>query len=205
MKETRMSSAYFEVVNRSINPVFPNTNDNDVVIYPTSSNQSIHFGCASGSNSALIVNNSNVQVNTCVLQSAMPVCFVTHSTDFTILTGGTGAASNCVFNSVIVNRATAYNTSTGRFTAPVAGLYRFILRVGCMTLSVEYIIAVIKKNGSIISEGSGGAANTYMSSLCESIVPMAVGDYVSFTVYASANCTAQVLNNRTSFIGHLLC
>lgn len=58
-----MSSAFLEVVNKSVNASFSNCVENDVVLYPTSSNQNIHIGCSSAGNSMIKVTRSNVEVS----------------------------------------------------------------------------------------------------------------------------------------------
>ncbi len=58
-----MSSAYVEVVNSSLNTVFANTIDSDIAIYPSSSNQNIHLGTTTGSNSMFKITTSNVEVS----------------------------------------------------------------------------------------------------------------------------------------------
>ncbi len=54
--------ANIEVVNSTLGTPFTNANDNDVVFYPTDSNQSIHIGCVTSSNSMLKVTKSNVEI-----------------------------------------------------------------------------------------------------------------------------------------------
>lgn len=54
-----------EIVNRSDNPVFQNTRDNDIVVFTDSTDQSIHIGCGSNATapSTIRVTSSNLQVN----------------------------------------------------------------------------------------------------------------------------------------------
>lgn len=57
-------SAYIDVVNTSFSNYFNNTSNNDVVMYPDSSNQSIHFGTRLGTNPSMLkVTSSNVELN----------------------------------------------------------------------------------------------------------------------------------------------
>lgn len=91
-----MSVANIEVVNKTINSVFPNTSENDMAIFPGSSTQNIHLGCATGVNSALIVNSSNVQVPSGIFYSPGSVVQVRHAknaTAFSTTSSATWVAS----------------------------------------------------------------------------------------------------------------
>ena len=52
------------------------------------------------------------------------ISFVAHGSSFQ---GSTNAFYNFLFNSTTINNGNGYNTSNGRFTAPVTGLYHFSL------------------------------------------------------------------------------
>lgn len=53
-----------ELINAALSTPFTNAADNDVALYPASSNQSIHIGCKTGATNAsmLKVTNSNVEI-----------------------------------------------------------------------------------------------------------------------------------------------
>jgi hypothetical protein len=52
-----------EIVNRTIDSVFTNTAENDMVVYPSASTQSIHLGSVTNALSMLKVNPSNVEIS----------------------------------------------------------------------------------------------------------------------------------------------
>jgi hypothetical protein len=59
------STGSCEIINRTVDPVFTNTAEDDLAFYTSSSNQSIHFGTQIGNTapSALKVTKSNIEVN----------------------------------------------------------------------------------------------------------------------------------------------
>jgi len=112
-----MSTANLEVVNRTINTVFSNTLENDVALYPASSNQSIHLGCATGSNSAIKITSSNVEISRPINSVANNYAFF-----FTAVAAANFVGNVLPFSSA--NSSYPYTTITGYgFQAPVKGLY----------------------------------------------------------------------------------
>lgn len=57
------TTAGSEVVNTTLDSIFTNTVDFDLAMYASTSNQDIHFGTLTGTQSALFVNSSNLTVN----------------------------------------------------------------------------------------------------------------------------------------------
>ena len=94
-----------------------------------------------------------------------------------------GANTIANFDTVILNRGSHYNTSNGRFTAPIAGTYLFIslmLSNGSARLFHE-----IRKNGSQVSgtrTESGTGAGQYQSNTTQAILELAYGDWVAIYV-----------------------
>jgi hypothetical protein len=58
-----MSTGKIEIVNRTIDTVFTNTAENDMVICPSASTQSIHLGTVTNALSMLKVNPSNIEIS----------------------------------------------------------------------------------------------------------------------------------------------
>jgi hypothetical protein len=198
------SSAFIEVVNKSVNASFPNTVENDVVIYTGSSNQSIHIGCVSGSNSMLRVTNSNVELGGYIVQSACPVFFAHGSSQSTAVPASPG--TTLILNATTVNRTSSYNTSTGIFTAPVAGIYQFILKVTFANSSVDTNVACrIVANGSNY-EVAGLQVTGFAGSIVNEVkVQLAANSTVRTEVWSTYAATFGFSSARTSFSGHLMC
>ena len=123
---------------------------------------------------------------------------------------GETANGDVTFTNVSHNVGSHYNTSNGRFTAPVAGYYSFFANyvgdAGCTACQVRF-----KKNGSVTnignhySGGSGTAWNTnpYMScDLSGTHTYLAANDYVQLNLTGSGASQGQAAYMR--FFGYLV-
>jgi len=123
----------------------------------------------------------------------------------------TTGAFTTEFNTTLLNVGSCYSTSTGRFTAPVAGVYFFQLkglpRYGTSNNNVEL---TFYKNGSNVVSRSF----TYASMLSTAnhaqvtanlYISLAVNDYVQMGIYAvGAGTDVYYGENLGSFCGHLV-
>ncbi|XP_055010310.1 uncharacterized protein LOC129409158 [Boleophthalmus pectinirostris] len=115
--------------------------------------------------------------------------------------GPYNAETTIVYKHVALNIGNSYNPQTGFFTAPVRGVYHFVI----FALSSGDVAAgaYLKKNGHLVfmaheSQPSGhGTASTAATLLLEP------GDVVYVTLYANHRLYDN-LNHHTSFSGHLL-
>ena len=107
-----------------------------------------------------------------------------------------------VYDNCTLNRGSCYSTSTGRFTAPVAGYY-FVEAIGeGGGGSFHTIIGV---NGAGTPAGQGDAAQNWTSSNVSRqafVVNLAVGDYVYVQHYIDSGRT--MTSNRCHFHGFFL-
>jgi len=129
-----------------------------------------------------------------------------------------GAGSDIVFNTVTGggkhNVGNHYNTSNGRFTAPVAGVYTFTAHVIWEGLSSGKNMADcfhIKINGTNVGySGRRGeyingetGNNGYYTDFMTYQYTLAAGDYV--TINNTFSETIHGNSNYTTFSGHLVC
>lgn len=115
--------------------------------------------------------------------------------------------SEIVFNSTNLNQGSCYNTSTGRFTAPVAGQYVFFF-FGTITGVAYYSF---RKNSAalpyLISPYNYGGNTYYAASGGSAIITLAANDYVSvWNSYAGGNGSGLYGggNNHNCFCGFML-
>jgi hypothetical protein len=138
--------------------------------------------------------NNNGQV----LMPNQPVFMAQRNTSFTI----NNATEVVVFNQDSIKNSGSYSTSTGRFTAPVAGTYLFHASVQPSTTGGTTRIQ-IRRNGSAYAYVSSGW--TTLPSRGDinisQIIPLSAGDYADVTVTTNYNCT---FDNHGHFFGYLI-
>ena len=118
----------------------------------------------------------------------------------------TVAAAGVVFDEVSLNQGSHYSTSTGRFTAPVAGLYWFSVR--CLTDmdgTDGYATVNLTKNGYTYARDQTYSFEDNDHSAGTSLVMyLAASDYIAVTanrgIYGSSGGSA----NYTHFSGYLI-
>lgn len=103
------------------------------------------------------------------------------------------------WTNAILNVGSGYNSSNGRFTAPVSGTYVITANV-MANAGTGRFQTVIQKNGSWVCSG-GGSSTDYIHSNPAAVIYLAAGDYVQHyhnigTAYGSAD--------EHAFSGYLL-
>lgn len=124
--------------------------------------------------------------------------------------GSVSYNSEIVFNSVAVNVGGHYNASTGRFTAPVTGLYMF--NIFGMSQSVGNVFWIqVRKNGAVYNkfnpynEDNSSASNKYRHAGGSFIIQLNAGDYASgFTGNNSSITMYGTGNAHNGFSGYLI-
>jgi hypothetical protein len=118
------------------------------------------------------------------------------------------------FNTVRHDTAGNYNTSTYRFTAPIAGRYLFCATVRWDGSSAgTYLRTMFTVNGSTGNGGGGfnyghaingpnGYSSNYQSLTVSAVINLAASDYVS--VVGGINVGTTSFHNESQFSGHFL-
>ena len=125
------------------------------------------------------------------------------------------------FPSKDFDNSNSFNTSNGRFTAPIAGKYYFGVQFYCgfNVTSVRVMHAVWKKNGSNSHEADlfGGIGNFGNASMnhyhpttnAHVMLELAAGDYVTFNTgtgsFIGSGNTYLYGTKGSRFFGHLVC
>lgn len=93
------------------------------------------------------------------------------------------------FQSVLVNRGNHYSTSTGYFTAPVAGVYQFNWHILSATLD-GYHYGYLAKNGNIVvyaqAYTASGLPATGTTVGGSALIELAAGDWVGYFHYGGS-------------------
>jgi hypothetical protein len=129
---------------------------------------------------------------------------------FAIANGAYTVGNDIVYNEVSVNQGSYYSSSTGRFTAPVTGLYYFSMK-NLQINTAAVIRFYFYKNGSVLGSGAtdGGyqsrfenSTGIYKEQQTSSIIQMSAGDYV--TVRQIAGTASVDTSGYSTFLGHLI-
>jgi len=116
--------------------------------------------------------------------------------------GGSGTAANpTIFTTTSINIGNAYNTSNGRFTAPIAGRYLISTMIHSGNGVGGTADFRLQKNGGTI-EGGGACRSVsyYAQATGVVVVQLAAGDYLTVLTHTNFSNT----QDYTSFSGYLL-
>jgi hypothetical protein len=127
------------------------------------------------------------------------VCFKVYGTG-----GNTNYSGDMIFTLNLINRRSCYNTSNGRFTAPVAGIYLF--HFGYFPNSTSTCRIELRKNGSAqtnpyISGNNSSMGSGHPSISAGQILELSANDYVTIGVNGTL---VNTYNGHTGFSGVLL-
>jgi hypothetical protein len=122
-------------------------------------------------------------------------------------TSSTGTSTVILYDDIILNVGSNYSSSTGRFTAPVAGNYLFYMTFSLdRTTSTADAFVDIRKNTSTILRvytTGNGDASSHPSQSGQVVLPMSAGDYVD-CYFVSGPTSIHPNGNHNVFGGHLL-
>ncbi len=110
-----------------------------------------------------------------------------------------------VFPSVNQRGGTNYNTTNGRFTAPVTGFYYISFQFLASTNGERTDIVIKKNNGVLIeSRNYKTSGSNYETFKCDGVVYLNVNDYVQVNMGGSSNSAIYSYATWTQFSGHLI-
>lgn len=118
------------------------------------------------------------------------------------------AIADLVYDQVIHNIGGHYNSSNGRFTAPISGAYMFSFGARLDSIGATYTWIRLDKNGT--TQSDDGFPNcitqqtgSYFTIGASGCVYLNADDYVSVSVYVSGDASWE-FENASFFSGHLL-
>jgi hypothetical protein len=109
------------------------------------------------------------------------------------------------FSNAVFNVGSNFNTSTYRFTAPVAGKYNFLLQMYLRVNTNQYVTFYLRVNDTrrLYSEFNQPSQQMYTGLTLPAIFDLSVGDFVDVEVVTNGS-TYYGGNQETNFFGYLL-
>ena len=109
-----------------------------------------------------------------------------------------------VFEKTFINDRTSYNTTTGIFTAPIGGMYEFVVHI-CAYINRHSNVALVWENVVIASHGHGSKED-HSCTTVGAIVLMKSGEqvWVKSSWRDSRNQLFQNVNRMNTFRGMMI-
>lgn len=108
-----------------------------------------------------------------------------------------------IFDTKSFDTGTNVSTSTGLFTAPVAGFYQIQALISSSSTVTSYYMAEIYKNGSLWKYGEANSLATPQSGVAD-LMQLAAGDTVGIAVHAGSSPVLNVGPTFSYFSGFLV-
>ena len=156
--------------------------DGAQLVFGTASSPSIHTGFTE----RMRIDSSGI-----VTKPYQPIGSFSHSASVNYSQDDLTSAN--FYSHTWVNQGNHFNASTGRFTCPVAGIYRIYFRAtGSGNSNIR-----LRKNGSTVNEAYENAGTNHSVS-SEAVVPCAANDYLHIQI-ASGNFLSGTQHKQVTF------
>jgi len=99
--------------------------------------------------------------------------------------------------SINVNVGSHFNSSNGRFTAPVAGRYVFLQSMMSGATSGDVQFRIVKNGGVWAGSNNMNAGAQWRQTTVTAVVNLSVGDYVTFDAYSSVSSSNHLVYQST--------
>jgi hypothetical protein len=210
----------------STDPAGGNTSGQVIVIKPTTGwanrvatfiQNATGFGTPEAHTTSSIVNSGSITTGSLSntgtytgTNGSISTNYLTNPTKFSAYRGGGWTTSTglglVTFDTTTFDTGSNYSTSTGRFTAPVAGFYHFTANAGTFVGAGAGFGIALYKNGTVVLLGnatvSGGATYTNIAQV-GGLLQLAVNDYIQVYFNGSGG-TGTIGSSNTYFSGFLL-
>jgi hypothetical protein len=122
------------------------------------------------------------------------------STTYSLAAGGT-----LPFPVALTNRGNGYNTSTGRFTAPVTGVYKIGFNLYKFAGATGWLVFRINGNEYTPTDVMGTmTASAWEGATTFSVIlPLTAGDYINVS-QRIGQATTSIYGGHSSFYGYLI-
>jgi hypothetical protein len=153
-------------------------------------------GSTSGNYTSVALSTSGMVLSGTVQKPNQPAFYAYRTTD---LSAPANTSTTVTFPSININRGSHYNTSNGRFTAPVDGVYFFTVTLQVNSPS-NNPHAGLEVNGSSVIFLDWNASK---AAIISRAIYLTAGDYVNAKIYVTVGDTI-VNGDRNSFSGFLV-
>ena len=164
-------------------------------------------------NGTSLVASPEITIASNIITNPAQPAFSAYKSAISASVTGNGAVVTVVYDTVMYDRESSYNNSTGYFTAPENGYYSFNASAFCSnpsscTYAQIFIVTPSYTFTSRVQQPSGNQTK-YVSRVV--FVQLTTGQqvYVQFAVYGQSGNTANIYGNATNlyttFSGYLIC
>ena len=144
-----------------------------------------------------------------ILQPAKPAFSATRTSSLTV----NNSPQTIIYNAVHHNQGSHYNSSNGKFTAPVTGLYYFSAATSIVVLAdSRFLVLNIQTSDSNFtgqkltgrSHAYKAAGTSYAQAQCAGVIPLNANDFVLCKVEVETSSALSVSDSACYFTGYLI-